>query len=73
MFPSSPKVEVPYHSSPHTPDILEILKQAVCTFDRENMNLAYLRSFKRVYVNVNNVKNECVPKESVYEAELVIG
>lgn len=70
VFPSSPKVEVPYRSSPRTLDILEILKQAVCTFDRGNMNLAYLRSFKRAYVNVNNVRNECVPKESVYEAEL---
>ncbi|RHZ83804.1 hypothetical protein Glove_87g232 [Diversispora epigaea] len=70
VFPSSPKVEVPYHSSSQTLDILEILKQAIRTFDKENMGLAFIRSSKKVHVNVNKVKNQRVPRESVYDAEL---
>ncbi|CAG8573797.1 2094_t:CDS:1, partial [Ambispora gerdemannii] len=35
VFLTSPKVEVPYYPSTGTLDILKVLKQVVCVFDRD--------------------------------------
>ncbi|CAG8695878.1 20067_t:CDS:2, partial [Dentiscutata erythropus] len=68
VFPTSPKVEVLYHPSTGTLDILKALKQVVCIFDREIMKSC--NSFKTAHVLVNNVDKLEVPRESVYDAEL---
>ncbi|CAG8598194.1 2444_t:CDS:2, partial [Ambispora gerdemannii] len=68
LFPTSPQMEVPYHSSPRTLDTFNVLKQTVRVFDKEIIKS--LRSFKVAHVLVNNAKNERVPRESVYDTEL---
>jgi len=62
VFPSYPKIDVPYHSSPCMLDILRILKQTICIFDKEIMSLASIRSSKKAHVNVDNVKNQGLNK-----------
>ncbi|CAG8740359.1 16435_t:CDS:2, partial [Dentiscutata erythropus] len=61
-------VEVLYHPSTGTLDILKALKQVVCIFDREIMK--FRNSFKTAHVLVNNVDKLEVPRKSVYNAEL---
>ncbi|RHZ88674.1 hypothetical protein Glove_21g216 [Diversispora epigaea] len=68
VFPTSPKVEVPYYSSTGTLDILKTLKQVICVFDQEAIKSC--NSFKLARVLVNNANNRKVPRESVYDAEL---
>ncbi len=73
VFPSSPKVDIPFRSIPHTLatlDTLEVLKQSLCVFDKETMSWAPIRSFKVAHVYVNNSKDQLVPRESIYDAEL---
>ncbi|CAG8819909.1 33186_t:CDS:2, partial [Racocetra persica] len=68
VFPTSPKVDVPYHPSTGTLDILEVLKQVIRVFDQETIKSC--NSFKLAHVLVSNANNQEVPKESVYDAEL---
>ncbi|CAG8761697.1 8437_t:CDS:2, partial [Racocetra fulgida] len=68
VFPTSPKVEVPYHPSTGVLDILTTLTQVVRVFDQETIKSN--NSFKIAHVPVNNANNREVPRESVYDAEL---
>ncbi|RHZ47929.1 hypothetical protein Glove_564g63 [Diversispora epigaea] len=68
VFPTSPKVEVPRHSTTGALDILNALKLVVCVFDQETIKSC--NSFKLAHVLVDNVNNRKVPRESVYDVEL---
>ncbi|CAG8781083.1 45941_t:CDS:1, partial [Gigaspora margarita] len=68
VFPTSPKVDVPYHPSTGTLNVLEVLKQVVRVFDQETIKSR--NSFKLARVPVGNANNREVPRESVYDAEL---
>ncbi|RHZ81155.1 hypothetical protein Glove_123g146 [Diversispora epigaea] len=68
VFPTSPKVEVPYYPSTGTLDIFKALKQVICVFDQETIKSR--NSFKSARVLVNNANNQKVPRESVYDTEL---
>ncbi|PKC15586.1 hypothetical protein RhiirA5_494443 [Rhizophagus irregularis] len=51
-------------------DTLFTLKFAVKSFDKDIISLASFRSFKTAKVRVNGKRNQHVPRESVYDAEL---
>ncbi|CAG8754795.1 15930_t:CDS:2, partial [Cetraspora pellucida] len=68
VFPTSPKVDVPYHPSTGILDIFEVLKQVIRVFDQETIKSC--NYFKLARVLVSNANNREVPKESVYDAEL---
>ncbi len=50
---------------------LEVIKSAVCTFDQKTIALGFTRSYKcSNHLQVEAKCNECVPRESVYDAEM---
>ena len=69
-FPSCPREEIPFFNDSQYLDTLIVLKLAVKSFDRNIISLARLRSFKTAKVWVNGRRNQHVPRESVYDAEL---
>ena len=62
VFPSFPKVEVPFHTFSHTLNTFEVLNQIIHVFDKEAITA------KRSYKIANN--NKKVPSEKLYEAEM---
>ncbi|CAG8626895.1 12054_t:CDS:2, partial [Gigaspora margarita] len=68
VFPTSPKIDVPYHPSMGTLNALEVLKQVICVFDQETIKSR--NSFKLAHVPVSNANNREVSRESVYDTEL---
>jgi hypothetical protein len=52
-------------------DIINILKMSIQFFDEGIIYKAFDRSFKTAYVYVKGQKNMLVPKESVYDTELI--
>ena len=70
VFPSRPREEIPFFKDSQDLDTLIALKFAVKTFDKDIISLARFRSFKTAKVWVNGKRNQYVPRESVYDAEL---
>ncbi|RGB41798.1 hypothetical protein C1646_684852 [Rhizophagus diaphanus] len=70
VFPSCPKEEIPFYKDSQYLDTLFTLKFAVKSFDKDIIKLASFRSFKTAKVQVNGQRNQRVPRESVYDAEL---
>ncbi|RGB29297.1 hypothetical protein C1646_672570 [Rhizophagus diaphanus] len=70
VFPSRPREEIPFFKNSQDLDTLIALKFAVITFDKDIISLACFRSFKTAKVWVNGKRNQHVPRESVYDAEL---
>nr|CAG8507490.1 6128_t:CDS:2 [Entrophospora candida] len=70
VYPSCPQVEIPFHSSSNTLDILEVLKQVVRIFDKKIIEVTSCHSFKMAHVFVEASKDRRVPRESVYDSEL---
>lgn len=70
VFPSRPREEIPFYKDSQYLDTLFTLKFAVKSFDKDIISLASFRSFKTAKVRVNGKRNQHVPRESVYDAEL---
>lgn len=51
-------------------DLLSALREVVCIFDKENIKLAALHSYKTSKVLVGGWHNVLVPRESVYQQQL---
>jgi hypothetical protein len=52
-------------------DILRVLKYVVPSFDRDFISNACMRSYKTAQVRVNGNPNQHVPRECVYDTELL--
>jgi len=70
VFPSRPREDIPFFKDSQNLDTLLTLKLAVKSFDKDIISLACFRSFKTAKVRVNSKRNQHVPRESVYDAEL---
>jgi hypothetical protein len=70
VFPSRPREDIPFFKDSQDLDTLIALKLAVKSFDKDIISLACFRSFKTAKVWVNGKRNQHVPRESVYDAEL---
>ena len=52
-------------------DVLEVIKSAVCLFNKKTISLGSSRSFKNSnYLVVDSKQNIKVPRESMYDAEM---
>ncbi|KAG0041844.1 hypothetical protein BGZ83_001235 [Gryganskiella cystojenkinii] len=70
VFPSAPKIPIPRRQDSSF-DILQIVKSSLEFFDKKLIAEAGELSHKKALVPVENVRNRQVPRESVYEAELL--
>src|SRR5208282_6752210 len=65
-----PNIEVPLQANGGV-NTLEIIKSTVRTFDQKTIALGSTRSYKcSNHLQVEAKCNECVPRESVYDAEM---
>ncbi|RGB24234.1 hypothetical protein C1646_773377 [Rhizophagus diaphanus] len=69
IFKFCPSTEVPKRTD-HSIDMLIALSDAVRVFDKENIELAALHSYKTAQVPVGGCSNVLVPRESVYQQQL---
>ncbi|CAB4442950.1 unnamed protein product [Rhizophagus irregularis] len=69
IFKFCPSTEVPKRTD-HSIDMLRALSDAVRVFDKENIELAALHSYKTAQVPVGGCSNVLVPRESVYQQQL---
>ncbi|CAG8531408.1 9965_t:CDS:2, partial [Funneliformis mosseae] len=70
VFPSRPREEIPFFKDSQDLDTLIALEFTVKSFDKDIISFARFRSFKTAKVLVNGKRNQYVPRESVYDAEL---
>jgi hypothetical protein len=68
-FPDAPSSPPPVSSGQLL--FLDVLRESLKFFDKEAMCLAASRSYKESKVNVNGSRRVQVPKESVYDTELM--
>ncbi|CAG8694208.1 18926_t:CDS:2 [Rhizophagus irregularis] len=69
IFKFCPSTEIPKRTD-HNIDMLRALSDAVRVFDKENIELAALHSYKTAQVPVGGCSNVLVPRESVYQQQL---
>jgi len=67
LFPSAPSVAAPRGAV----DVLFIIRECLKCFDKDLIRSAYNRSFKLSTVSVDGSKGAQVPRESVYNTELM--
>ncbi|PKK63973.1 hypothetical protein RhiirC2_788143 [Rhizophagus irregularis] len=70
LYKSRPTVKVPKTSDGFL-KILDVLIEAVRCFDKTIIRNAFYRSFKTALVKVDGCRNVKVPRESVYDTELI--
>jgi hypothetical protein len=70
-FPNGPSIHVPFQESQHSVDVLGILLESLKFFDKDLISLASVRSYKTANVPVHGFPEGQVPRESVYETELM--
>ncbi|RIA82228.1 hypothetical protein C1645_879297 [Glomus cerebriforme] len=70
IFPSCPRIDIPFFKNSTELDTLLTLIPATKSFDKEIISFASVRSYKIAKVRVNGELNLPVPRESVYDAEL---
>jgi len=71
VFPFHPRKDIPYFKNSYDLDIFRVLKYAVQSFDKDIISHACTRSYKTAKVHVNSISNQHVPRESVYDSELL--
>ena len=69
LYPAAPSTPIPMHNSKL--DIQGILKEALRFFDQQTIKRATQYSFKTAKVKVGGVNGVAVPRESVYDSELI--
>lgn len=70
-FPDSPSIPLPYQNSITSLHVLHVLIESLKFFDKELIRLAPNRSFKSSNVPVTGHPKRDVPRESVYDTELM--
>jgi hypothetical protein len=70
-FSSAPSVPVPYQESGQMVHVLNILVESLKFFDKDLIRLASERSYKTTKVPVHDFPRKRVPRESVYDTELM--
>jgi hypothetical protein len=70
-FPSNPSVHLPRQNNSDALHIPDVLIEALKLFDLQLMRSAPSRSFKSSRVHVNGENGTPVPRESVYDTELM--
>jgi hypothetical protein len=70
-FRNAPPTEPPFYNSRQSVDILSALTEALKCFDKRLIHLAPSRSYKISTVVVNGSRKAQVPRESVYDTELM--
>jgi hypothetical protein len=70
-FPDAPSIPLPYQTSGDTLHVLNVLLECLKYFDKELIRLAPNRSFKSSNVPVVGYPGRQVPRESVYDTELM--
>lgn len=70
LFRNAPAVPIPYIRT-NVPDILFILTESLKCFDKDLIQSAYFHSYKYSMVPVNGHRKTAVPRESVYDTELM--
>jgi hypothetical protein len=71
VFPAAPQTPPPLRNDDELLDVLNALIMSLEVFDRELMRLAPSRSYKSSKVRVGGSRNVRVPRESVYDTELI--
>ncbi|KAG0165203.1 hypothetical protein DFQ28_001499 [Apophysomyces sp. BC1034] len=69
-YPTAPDFAPPMKPSGLL-DILEVVKSALLLFDKGIIARACALSYKVAFVPVNNQRNQRVPRESVYDSEMI--
>jgi len=70
LFRNAPAVPIPDIRT-NVPDILFILTESLKCFDKDLIQSAYFHSYKYSMVPVNGHRKTAVPRESVYDTELM--
>lgn len=70
-FPDGPSIPLPYQNSVNSLQVLDVLIESLKFFDKELIRLAPTRSFKSSNVPVMGYPKRHVPRESVYDTELM--
>jgi hypothetical protein len=72
LFPNAPKTNPPLDGSIQSLDFLQALRESLKCFDKEYIRLAEFSSFKSSKtIKVAGIRNAQVPRESVYDTELM--
>ncbi|RIA81116.1 hypothetical protein C1645_744762 [Glomus cerebriforme] len=69
IFKYCPSTDIPKRLD-QSIDMIKALKDAVHIFDKENIRLAALHSYKTAHVPIGGCFNVLVPRESVYQQQL---
>ncbi|KAI1302992.1 hypothetical protein EDD11_005445 [Mortierella claussenii] len=69
-FPGAPNIPPPLRSDGSL-DVLEVIKSALRLFDKDLISRAHELSYKEAHVVVDKGKKQRVPRESIYDSELI--
>jgi len=70
-FSRTPSIAPPFNNNTRSLNVLETLKESLKYFDKDNIRLAAFRSYKVSPVKVGGASHTHVPRESVYDNELM--
>jgi hypothetical protein len=71
QFPNAPTTTPPFRSNGTTLRVLDALIESLKVFDKDLIRLACSRSYKSSLVKVGGLSDVSVPRESVYDTELM--
>ena len=70
-YPNAPSTPIPKRPEGRPMDTLKVLKESLKCFDKNLIREASDRSYKKLDVKVGGLRNIRVPRESVYDTELM--